>query len=143
MDIYDEFDDSLIHTEETPRNNYGDLEYEVARPSKILCAANYYDDGKKHPHTPKNVETGFVICGRRHHNCIAIFAQMMGFEEEQKYSKDAMTVKLTEVQGFLTSDNRFVSRKEAYTIAYANDQIVGPNKGYASNEIGLTSEDLY
>lgn len=33
----------------------------------IICAANHYDDGKKHPHTPKNIEQGFVICGRRHH----------------------------------------------------------------------------
>ncbi len=36
----------------------------------ILSAANYYNDGKKHEHQPNNIEIGFVVCGRRHHNCI-------------------------------------------------------------------------
>jgi hypothetical protein len=47
------------------------------------------------------------------------------------------------IQGFLTSENRFVDRKEAYTIAFNADQIIGPNRGDPENSIGLTSEDLY
>ena len=109
----------------------------------IICAANHYDDGKKHPHTPKNIYQGFVICGRRHHNCIAIFAQMMGFFENRGYTEEAMIIHKTEIQGFLTNTDRFVNRKEAYKIAYEANQIIGPNKGYAENSIGLTSEDLY
>lgn len=105
----------------------------------ILCAANRYDDGQTHVHQPINVNRGFVICGRRHHNCITVFAQIVGFP----YSSEAHIIRQTEVQGFLTNTNRFVTRKEAYKIAFEADQIVGPNKGYPENSIGLTSEDLY
>jgi len=35
----------------------------------ILCAAIWCNDGKKHVHQPRNVPKGFVIGGRRHHNC--------------------------------------------------------------------------
>jgi hypothetical protein len=109
----------------------------------ILCAANWYDDKKQHTHTPKNITSGFVICGRRHCNCISIFAQLMKFEENNGYTEEAMILHKTEVQGFLTNTNRFVDRKEAYKIAFGADQIIGPNKGYPENSIGLTSEDLY
>lgn len=34
----------------------------------ILCASIHFDDGKVHEHQPKNIKTGFVVCGRRHHN---------------------------------------------------------------------------
>lgn len=105
----------------------------------ILCAANHYNDGLSHTHKPKNIEIGFVICGRRHHNCISIFAQMVGFP----YSPEGMKLHQTEIQGFLTNTDRFVTRKEAYKIAFEADQIIGPNKGYSENSIGLTSEDLY
>lgn len=106
---------------------------------RIICAANHYNDGKKYVHEPVNITEGFVICGRRHHNCINTFAQMVGFP----YSPEAQKLHNTEVQGFITTDNRFVTRQEAYKIAFEADQIIGPNKGYPTNEIGLTSEDLY
>lgn len=109
----------------------------------ILCAANHYDDKKKHTHTPKNIESGFVICGRRHRNCISIFAQLMKFHENGGYSEEAMEINKTVINGFLTNTDRFVDRKEAYKIAFEADQIIGPNKGYRDNSIGLTSEDLY
>jgi len=112
-------------------------------PEFIICAANYYYDGNKHNHMPKNIEVGFVICGRRHHNCIATFAQFMGFFEDNKYKGEAIKTRKTEVQGFLTSTDRFVDRKEAYKIAFEANQIIGPNKGCPENSIGLTSEDLY
>ena len=105
----------------------------------IICAANYYDDGKERIFKPKNITTGFVICGRRHHNCISMFAEMVGFP----YSKEAQELHNKEIQGFLTNTDRFVNRKEAYRIAHDADQIIGPNKGYSENSIGLTSEDLY
>lgn len=105
----------------------------------ILCAANHYDDGIKHDFSPKNISTGFVLCGHRHHNCINTFAHMVGFP----YDEDGMRLHKTEIQGFLTNTNRFVNRKEAYKIAFEADQIIGPNKGYSKNSIGLTSEDLY
>jgi hypothetical protein len=105
----------------------------------IICAANYYDNGEPGEHLPVNIKQGFVVCGRRHHNCIRIFAKIVGFP----YTYEGKKIHLTEIQGFLTNTNRFVDRKEAYKIAYAADQIIGPNKGYPENEIGLTNEDLY
>jgi len=111
----------------------------VEQAERIVCAANYYDDGKQHSHQPKNVLQGFVVAGRRHHNCIGTFAQIVGFP----YSDEAKQIHQTEEQGFLTTLNRFVDRKEAYKIAFAANQIIGPNKGYSENSIGLTSEDLY
>lgn len=105
----------------------------------IICAANHYDDGKKHVHQPKNITSGFVVCGRRHHNCINIFALIVGFPYDDRGNE----IHKTEVQGFLTNSNRFVDRQEAYKIAFAADQIIGPNKGCPENSIGLTSEDLY
>lgn len=105
----------------------------------ILCAANRYDDGEIHEHQPVNIKRGFVVCGRRHHNCIGTFAQIVGFP----YNENGHRIHRTEVQGFLTNTNRFVSRKEAYKIAFEANQIIGPNKNEPSNAIGLTSEDLY
>lgn len=105
----------------------------------ILCAANSYRDGKKHEHQPKNIIDGFVVCGRRHHNCINTFAQIVGFP----YTPLGARIRGTEVQGFLTNTDRFVTRKEAYKIAFEANQIIGPNKGCSENSIGLTSEDLY
>ena len=105
----------------------------------ILCAANRYDDGQTHVNQPININRGFVICGRRHHNCITTFAQIVGFP----YNELGHRIHNTEVQGFLTNTNRFVTRKEGYKIAFEADQIIGPNKGLPENSIGLTSEDLY
>lgn len=105
----------------------------------ILCAANHYNDGRTRIHAPMNITQGFVVCGRRHHNCIETFSMIVGFP----YTEEGHKVHQTEIQGFLTNTNRFVDRKEAYTIAFYADQIKSPNKGQSKNSIGLTSEDLY
>lgn len=102
----------------------------------IICAANYYNDGVKYDFHPTNITEGFVICGHRHHNCIFIFAKIYGFP----YSKKANKIRATEVQGFLTNTNRFVTRQEALEIAKQANQIITEQP----NEIlGLFSEDLY
>ena len=100
----------------------------------ILCAANHYDDGIIYDFKPININTGFVICGHRHHDCIFIFAKMFGFP----YDEDANKLQCTEEQGFLTNANRFVSRGEAFKIAQSSGQITD------TDLIGrLHSEDLY
>lgn len=116
-----------------------DLEKEKMDKEYIICAANYYNDGKVHVHQPTNVEIGFVVGGRRHHNCIHTFTLIVGYP----YDENGLEIRRTEVQGFLTNTNRFVGRKEAYKIAFEANQIIGPNKGRSENSIGLTSEDLY
>jgi hypothetical protein len=102
---------------------------------RILCAAILYDDKIKHPHQPKNIETGIVICGRRHNNCYTILAGLLGNIEGKKSVG-------REGQGFITSLDRFVSRSEAFKIAKKQNQIY--HECYKDDDEGvLISEDLY
>jgi hypothetical protein len=82
----------------------------------ILCAAIWFKDKENnfYPHQPKNIPSGFVLCGHRHG---AIFAQ---FGMLTKLRQDAGIYE--EQQGFLTNLNRFVGREEAAQIAFAADQ---------------------
>ena len=102
----------------------------------ILCAANYYNDEKIYVHNCKNIDIGFVICGHRHHNCIFIFSEMVGFP----YTEEGHKLQNTEVQGFLTSKNRFVGREEALIIALRENQIIDLSQVRGDR---LYSEDLY
>lgn len=96
----------------------------------IICSAIHVQNGKEYPHQPQNIESGIVICGRRHHNCWAVI--------EQLPNKEGFHPKTTPmVQGFLTSFDRFVDRREAKTIALNASQI-------DKDDISiLASEDLY
>jgi len=81
----------------------------------ILCAAIYYADGKKYVHQPKNIGHGFIITGRRHHNCIATFG-ILNRKKLMAYKK------IRQHEGFLTNRDRFVTRFEGYEIAVAAGQ---------------------
>lgn len=95
---------------------------------KILCAAIWFNDGKIYNAQPKNIESGYVLCGYRHNNIISVNMALTGNPCRRE----------TSVQGFLTNLNRFVNRVDANMIAIRAEQVVG-------NEIGdeLISEDLY
>ena len=98
----------------------------------ILCAAIHIDDGKSYKGQPTNIATGLVLSGHRHGNCF----QLLGILDT--YPSTRFDGKIE--QGFLTSQNRFVNRKQAYTIARAQQQIISahqPQRGH------LLSEDLY
>jgi len=97
----------------------------------IICAANYYADGKKHEHQPKNINSGFVICGRRHHNIFMTVGLLLDGEQERITDLN----KFCE-QGFVTSKDRFVERDEAGEIAFKAGQTTELKKC-------LFSEDLY
>jgi len=100
--------------------------YDVGVSTYITCSAIWFKDGQKHEHQPFNVNTGFVICGHRHHNCF-MTAYILN---------DGKIKGLEEVQGFLTSENNFVDRKEGGQIAF--------NAGQTSElKTTLFSEDLY
>ena len=104
----------------------------------ILCAAIHYDDGIKYEHQPVNITTGFVVAGRRHHNAILTLYLLRG---EENLNKEYMG---KDSQGFLTSDDRYVTRKEAFRIAKAAGQLLLPSMFDPSdNDISLLSEDLY
>ena len=102
---------------------------------KILCSAIYVDDGRVYEHQPKNIKSGFVVCGRRHHNCIATLSLIFkDIELLIPYKQQGKVV-----QGFLTDTDIFLDRKESYKVAKTAKQII--HDELISNT--LTSEDLW
>lgn len=95
---------------------------------RIVCAANWYDDGKVYQHQPRNIKSGFVVEGLRHHSIIAVLGQVFGYPSRG------------EEQGFTTTKNRFVTREEALVIALDNDQVLDISDVRGKR---LHSEDLY
>jgi len=100
----------------------------------IICSAIWFDDGKAYVHQPTNIETGFVMCGMRHHNVFTTISIL------QEIIDGHSTLDLFEKkQGFLTNKNRFVDRTEAKEIALKADQIIDLKKLKSM----LFSEDIY
>ena len=101
----------------------------------IICSAIYLDDGFEHPFQPSNIKTGIVISGRRHKNCYYTIKHMPVYIRKIKEDDK-------EITGFITSNNRFVDRKEAFRIAKTEHQIT--HHMFDNDDTGiLTSEDLY
>ena len=97
-------------------------------PEYLLCSAIWFDDGiDNYVHQPLNIKTGYVVCGRRHHNCFTTVAMLQGIRKERN-TKD-------EVQGFLTNKDRFVDREEAAQIALVSGQIKEPKKRLFSEDV--------
>ena len=92
---------------------------------RILCAAIWYDDKNNYKGQPLNIQSGYVVAGLRHNNCIATNQILSGRPTKQ-----------TDVQGFLTTTNVFTTREEAGKIAFEAGQI-------KSLTACLISEDLY
>ena len=69
----------------------------------ILCAAIDYD--------------GTIVCGHRHGDCYDVLKSLVVEIESDK-------IPTRKNQGFLTSENRYVGREEAWVIAKENNQIV-------------------
>ena len=103
----------------------------------IICAAIWYDDGEIYKDQPININTGFVVAGRRHYNCLETL-KILNKTLDNKISENRNN------QGFLTSLDRYVNRKEAWTIAKKNNQI---QFGLMASDNGedsiLISENLY
>lgn len=75
-----------------------------------------------------------IMCGKRHAN---VFEKM--YDLQIKYNKQ------TAIQGFLTDENSFVDRYEAFEIARAADQLLPEAKEEYKNKIvtELFSEDVW
>lgn len=97
----------------------------AAKEEYIICAAIHFQNGIKYEHQPKNIESGIVVCGRRHHNCILTWSALSENE-----------LKVPTVQGFLTSKDRFIDRTEGAKLAKQTGQLAREAKA-------LFSEDLY
>ena len=89
----------------------------------IICAAIRHD------------ETGKIYYGHRHNHCLEASNGELSWNLNRKE-----ILKIRRTQGFITSKNRFVDRKEALKIAIANDQILDKNEVYGYE---LYSENLY
>ena len=92
----------------------------------IMCAANYYDDGKDYIHKPFNIDKGYIVCGWRHPHCGTTYIAASGDDTWDSC-----------VQGFFTNKNRFLTRDEGRELARENGQV---DKDF--NRI-LTSEDMW
>ena len=105
----------------------------------ILCAAIWYKELplrdeeilRHRGFSPYNVDKGIVFCGWRHPNCMY---QMVAITGKRSVESEVGE----NIQGFLTSQNRFVDRKEGLEIALKANQVI--NIHYGSQ---LYSEDLY
>ena len=115
------------------KNNY--IKEEKLTPEstpRILCSAIWFMDDETYPHQPKNITTGFVISGHRHHNC---FSTTWGLKGKKKITtREGHAAR--NIHGFLTSDNKFVNKIKAAEIAFTCGQI-------DKNIKRLNSEDLY
>lgn len=80
-------------------------------PEIIICAAVRASNGK-------------VVKGHRHNDAIRALQAMDGYQGEQSRGED---------QGFVTSNNRFVNRREAYRLLF-------PDRAEPDE---LRSDDLY
>lgn len=102
----------------------------------IICSANWYKDLplkapevlKPRGMSPYNVDRGIVFCGWRHANCMYQMIAVTGLRQCEAGE---------EVQGFLTSKNRFVDREEGAKIHIEN----GGTLEFSTKD--LYSEDLY
>jgi len=87
----------------------------------ILCAAILYD--------------GHIVSGHRHSDC---------YDTLKKFNvPEAQWPQRGDLVGFLTSENRYVTRKEAWKIAYDNDQIMFGRDAVDPDQMLLISENLY
>lgn len=81
------------------------------------------------------VEIGKVFYGHRHNHCFTAMNDHMSWTmNRQEISK------VKNIQGFVTSNGRFVDRKEALIIALENYQVLDKSQIRGDE---LYSEDLY
>jgi len=84
----------------------------------ILCSAIKIDN--------------IIVCGRRHKDCYKIYSEI-----RKSCGDYSICDQNRNEQGFLTSENRYVDRKEAWNIAKDNNQI---KYGLKASEDGINSE---
>lgn len=86
---------------------------------KIICAATWYKDFPKQVHSPINIDKGVVISGKNHAQIYTALNSLTGKREVSGAIDGCGEFE----QGFLTTENRFVDRYEAFEIAKNNNQI--------------------
>ena len=104
----------------------------------IICCAVHLDDGYPHDRSP--TLTGFIVTGRRYADCYDTIGKLLVCNAAMDKAVTHCR-KNRRFQGFLTSANRFVSRKEAYQIAKRAGQLLTSIDDQEEPE--LISENLY
>ena len=106
----------------------------------VICAAIWYKDGTEAPRgmIAQNIGSGVVIGQWRHGNCINVRATNPLWNTkklEERYNREKGEIPMTEekpggenegfeeVDGFLTSEGRFVDRWQGMKIAYEAGQV--------------------
>lgn len=112
------------------------------KPEYILCAAIWVNDNQIHEQQPENINIGFVICGRRHHNCYQTITDLKGDVNTYFKSLNISEDDYRQHQGFITSFDRYVNRKEGFKIAKEQKQFCHNLHDDEADNI-LCSEDLY
>lgn len=85
---------------------------------KILCTATWFKKGTCPEKGPKNIYVGYVICGYDRESIDNLHVHLTN-----DYPRNIEDVEL----GFLTTENRFVDRVEAMSIACKSDQVINKN----------------
>lgn len=101
-----------------------------AQKQFIICSAIHITDNITHLHQPKNITSGFVICGRRHHNCFQTLAIL---------KQNTNIGWLPHTQGFITNDDLYLNRQDAFQVALKAKKLINPPGTVHT----LTSEDLW
>lgn len=105
----------------------------------ILCAAIWYKDGTEAPRgmIAQNIDSGVVIGQWRHGNCINIratnpiwnkrtLAERLNRDEQNspmRISDETPDIEYDYVDGFITSEGRFVDRWQGMKLAYEAGQV--------------------
>lgn len=108
----------------------------------ILCAAIWYQDKIKRKLQPRNVESGIVVGGWRHGNCIIMLKTMFydNWQNNEDENQKRIHVLNNQLQGFITNEGNFIDRKDGLKMALKMNQHLTPDKVYGTD---LYSEDLY
>ena len=109
------------------QKSFSDLIGKPHQTPYIICSAIHVTNGTICKSQPYNISSGFVVSGRRHSDCYSTLT-ILGYELDTNY---------TDIQGFVTSDNLFVDRHEAFEIAVKSGQVEDRENKF------LISEDLY
>ena len=108
---------------------------EEVREEYVICAAIWYRDGTEAPRglIAQNIDTGVVIGQWRHGNCINVRSTNPLWNAKKLAERNNETPMITKyedtleyydyVDGFLTSEGRFVDRWQGMKIAYEAGQV--------------------
>lgn len=93
---------------------------------RVVCAAN------------KIKATGLIVCGARHYDSV-----MHPILALTKSSKDGLYCNSDIEQGFINTWGEFLTREEAWLVAWTNDQIIRLVGNQKSEDLGVYGTELY